>query len=59
MTAITKEDIIAILEAFTQEMENYSYFSSNPGISESDYEDVAERIIEKIEENSWTPFRVV
>lgn len=34
-----------ILKHFTQEMEGYSYFGSNPGISEDDYEDVADQIM--------------
>jgi hypothetical protein len=34
-----------ILKRFTQEMEGYSYFGSNPGISEDDYEYVADAIM--------------
>lgn len=40
-----RNKIIAVLEQFTREMEGYSYFGSNPGISEDDYEDVAEAIL--------------
>lgn len=40
-----RNKIIAVLEQFTREMEGYSYFGSNPGIAEDDYEDVAEAIL--------------
>lgn len=40
-----RNKIIAVLEQFTREMEGYSYYGSNPGISEDDYEDVAEAIL--------------
>lgn len=33
------------LSTHTREMEGYSYFGSNPGISEDDYDDVAESIM--------------
>lgn len=39
-----KDKIIEILKAHTREMEGYSYFGSNPGISEDDYEEIAEEI---------------
>jgi hypothetical protein len=42
-----KVELIALLDDFTREMEGYSYFGSNPGISTDDYEDVADRIMEK------------
>ena len=50
-TEISKEEkdlrdkIVAILAEYTCEMENYSYYGSNPGIKEDDYEDVAEAIM--------------
>jgi hypothetical protein len=43
-----KQTIVAILKSFEQEMENYSYFGSNPGVSENDYEGVADKIIESL-----------
>lgn len=43
-----KEKIIAILKAHTKEMENYGYFSPNPGISVDDYEEIAEEILDFI-----------
>lgn len=44
---ILRDKIVEILSGFTQEMENYSYFGSNPGIEEDDYEDVADEILKK------------
>jgi hypothetical protein len=50
-TEISKEEkairdrIIAVISRHTREMEGYSYFGSNPGISEDDYEDIAEDIM--------------
>lgn len=41
----TRDRIIAIIASHTQEMEGYSYFGSNPGVSEDDYEDIAEEIM--------------
>jgi hypothetical protein len=32
------------LKSLTTEMEGYSYFGSNPGVKEDDYEDVADAI---------------
>ena len=40
-----RERIVAIMSRHTQEMEGYSYYGSNPGISEDDYEDVADDIM--------------
>lgn len=45
---ITKEQIIEILEANKKDLENYSYFSPNYGVSEDDFEEVAEAIINEI-----------
>lgn len=39
--------LLKLLDEFTQEMEGYSYYSSNLGISVSDYEDIADRILSK------------
>lgn len=50
-TQISKADkdvrdrIIAIISQYTQEMEGYSYYGSNPGVSQDDYEDIAEEIM--------------
>jgi hypothetical protein len=46
-----RDKLEKILSEFTREMEGYSYFSSNPGISEDDYEDVAEKIMDVF--NMW------
>ena len=40
-----KPAIIEALKAETREMENYSYFGSNKGVSVDDYEDVADAAI--------------
>lgn len=37
-----------LLSKHTREMEGYSYYGSNPGISEDDYEDVAEDIMTEL-----------
>jgi hypothetical protein len=37
--------IVGILARYTTEMEGYSYYGSNPGIKEDDYEDVADDIM--------------
>lgn len=34
-----------VLEDHTIEMENYSYFGSNPGVEKNDYDEVAEDIM--------------
>lgn len=40
-----RDRIEATLATFTKEMEGYSYYGSNPGISEDDYDEVAEAIM--------------
>jgi len=45
---LTRDKIEAVLKTFTQEMENYSYYGHNPGISEDDYDDVAESIMSEL-----------
>jgi len=37
--------IIEILKRHTREMEGYNYFGSNPGVSEDDYEEIADEVI--------------
>ena len=37
--------VVKVLNSYTTEMEGYSYFGSNPGLPENEYEDVAEDII--------------
>lgn len=50
-TEISKEEkelrdkIVAVIDRYTKEMEGYSYYGSNPGISEDDYEDVADDLM--------------
>ena len=41
----TRDRIIAIISSYSREMEGYSYFGSNPGVREDDYEDVADEIV--------------
>jgi len=45
---LTRDKIEAVLKTFTQEMENYSYYGSNPGISEDYYDEVAESIMSEL-----------
>jgi hypothetical protein len=40
-----RDRIIAVIAKHTQEMEGYCYFSSKPGVSEDDYEDIADDIM--------------
>lgn len=40
-----RDRIVAVIAKRTREMEGYCYFSSNPGISEDDYEDIADDIM--------------
>ncbi len=42
-----RDRIVAVMAKHTQEMEGYSYYGSNPGISEDDYEDIAEDIMKE------------
>ena len=48
---LTRDKIEAVLKTFTQEMENYSYYGSNPGISEDYYDEVAEALMYDL--NLW------
>ena len=41
-------NVIRVLEQYTTEMENYSYYGSNPGIPEECYYDLANSILEGI-----------
>jgi hypothetical protein len=42
---VVRDRIISIIARYTREMEGYSYFGSNPGVQEDDYEDVADAIM--------------
>lgn len=46
---LTRQKIEAILERYTKDMENYSYYGSNMGCSENDYDDIAEDIMTELE----------
>jgi hypothetical protein len=52
-TEISKEEkaqrdrIVSIIARHTREMEGYSYFGSNPGVAEDDYEDIADDIMKE------------
>jgi len=41
-----RDKIVAIISTYTTEMEGYSYFGSNPGVREDDYEDIADEIMQ-------------
>lgn len=45
VSELTIDKILEILKSHTKEMEGYSYFGSNPGVSEDDYDDIAKEII--------------
>lgn len=49
-----KARIISILSGRTREMEGYSYFSSNPGIPEDEYEEIADEVIAALA-SQWQP----
>lgn len=49
-----KARIISILSGHTREMEGYSYFSSNPGIPEDEYEEIADEVIAALAPQ-WQP----
>jgi hypothetical protein len=40
-----RDRIISIIHGYTREMEGYSYFGSNKGVSVEDYEDIADEIM--------------
>ena len=42
---ITKEKILRVLKEYEKEMEGYSYFGSNKGVSVDDFEDIADEIL--------------
>jgi hypothetical protein len=44
-----KIELMLILESFSCNMENYSFFDANMGVSENDFEDVATAIIKFID----------
>lgn len=43
-----RKRIEEIMDQHTREMEGYSYYGSNPGISEDDYDEVAEDIMTEL-----------
>ena len=38
-----------VLEKYTRDMENYSYYGCNMGCSENDYDDIAEEVMDVLE----------
>ena len=42
---LLRDKIVAIIENYTKEMEGYSYFGSNPGVPEDDYEEIADDLL--------------
>lgn len=41
--------IESVLERYTKDMENYGYYGCNMGVSENDYEDIAEDVMTELE----------
>jgi hypothetical protein len=44
---ILRDELVGMMKDYTVNMENYSYYGSNPGIPEDSYEDIADYIIVK------------
>ena len=44
---LLRDKIIAVIDRHTKEMEGYSYFGSNPGVSTDDYDDIADDILKE------------
>ena len=42
-----RDRIVAVMAKYTQEMEGYSFYGSNPGVKEDDYEDIAEDLMKE------------
>ena len=42
-----RDRIVAVMAKYTQEMEGYSFYGSNPGVKEDDYEDIAEELMKE------------
>lgn len=42
---LLRDKIIEVISSYTQEMEGYSYFGSNPGVPVDDYKDIADEIL--------------
>lgn len=40
-----REAVLQILHRYTQEMEHYGYYESNPGVSVDDFDDIANEIV--------------
>lgn len=40
-----RESVLKILASYKQEMERYGYYSSNPGVSVDDFEEIADEIV--------------
>lgn len=38
-----------VLEKHTRDMENYSYYGCNMGVSENDYDEIAEEVMDVLE----------
>ncbi len=44
-----RDKLVEVIAQYTKEMEGYSYFGSNPGVSEDDYEDIADDLLLKFD----------
>jgi hypothetical protein len=42
-----KAAIAKMMQEYVTEMEHYSYYGSNPGVPESEIEEIAERIVKE------------
>lgn len=44
---LLRDKLIAVIERYTQEMENYSYYGSNPGVSKYNFDEIADDILKE------------
>ena len=44
---LLRDKLIAVMERYTQEMENYSYYGSNLGVPKYDYDEIADDILKE------------
>lgn len=44
-----RDKLVEVIAQYTKEMEGYNYYGSNPGVSEEDYEDIADDLLLKFD----------
>lgn len=43
--------ILEVLKSYEKDMENYGYFGANMGVSEDDYEEIADKVVSRLTAN--------